>query len=479
MRLDSLQLRNFRRFADLTIAFHPQLTVIVAENGQGKSTLLDAVRIGLWPFLKSFDLASSGFNDPANGIRLDDVRWSYLSLSQEGTLARAIKTLSKNLPVKITLTGDYGVGEQTSWTRYRDSEGSKTKTKSDKATNAMEAWAAQLQANIRTQEHASLPLPMLGYYGTGRLWAEKKQTREKKKQTRLTQDSSFYVRTFGYRDAMDPASSFKNFKEWFTWLSRAYHQHQNEQAELLGPERQGFIESLPEIEDPLKVVRQAIDDVLLEATGWQDLRYSELHEQSLMLTHAEFGRMKIDQLSEGIQAMIGMVADIAYRCTKLNPQLGERAAKETKGVVLIDEVDMHLHPGWQQLVLGQLTRAFPNIQFIVTTHSPQVLSTVSKKHIRVIMQTEDGYQAEMPDMSPLGRSAGEALSKIMLTHQHPPLEALLSKVRAFEQMVKVGREQTAEAASLRQALSDEGYEISESDLALWRFLAQHGGVVSQ
>jgi predicted ATP-binding protein involved in virulence len=259
-------------------------------------------------------------------------------MSQESTLARAIKTRSKNLPVEITLTGDYGRGASTSWTRYRDSEGTRTKTKNDTATKNMERWAQQLQANIRMQEHATLPLPMLGYYGTGRLWSEKKLTQKKNGQNKQGQDSSFYVRTFGYRDAMDPASSFKAFKIWFTWLSRAYNQHQNEQMELLGPERVGFIEPIPEIEDPLKVVRQAIDDILLEATGWSDLRYSELNEQSLMLSHGESGRMKIDQLSEGIQSMIGMVADIAYRCTKLNPQLGERAAKETQGVVLIDEV---------------------------------------------------------------------------------------------------------------------------------------------
>ncbi|WP_343722263.1 AAA family ATPase, partial [Herbaspirillum seropedicae] len=69
MRLDKLRLKNFRCFGDFELLFNTssRLTVLVAENGQGKSTVLDAIRIGVWPFIKSFDLAkSSTFNDPSN-----------------------------------------------------------------------------------------------------------------------------------------------------------------------------------------------------------------------------------------------------------------------------------------------------------------------------------------------------------------------------------------------------------------------------
>ena len=78
------------------------------------------------------------------------------------------------------------------------------------------------------------------------------------------------------------------------------------------------------------------------------------------------------------------MADIAYRCLLLNPALGERAAQETSGIVLIDEVDMHLHPAWQQTILADLKKAFPKIQFIVTTHSPQVLSSIEPHNIRLL-----------------------------------------------------------------------------------------------
>ena len=71
--------------------------------------------------------------------------------------------------------------------------------------------------------------------------------------------------------------------------------------------------------------------------------------------------------------MLAMVADIAFRCTLLNPKLGEEAAIKTLGVVLIDELDLHLHPSWQKQTVHNLKRTFPQIQFITTTHSPFVI----------------------------------------------------------------------------------------------------------
>ena len=101
------------------------------------------------------------------------------------------------------------------------------------------------------------------------------------------------------------------------------------------------------------MVQQAIDSVLQE-TGWHSLEYSVSHEKSLILKHDEHGTLKVELLSDGIRGVLAMVGDIAYRCIKLNPHLGLNAAKESSGVVMIDEVDMHLHPAWQQTILGNL-----------------------------------------------------------------------------------------------------------------------------
>jgi predicted ATP-binding protein involved in virulence len=81
-------------------------------------------------------------------------------------------------------------------------------------------------------------------------------------------------------------------------------------------------------------------------------------------------------LSDGIRNMLGMVADIAYRAAVLNPQLGSEAAQKTPGIVLIDEIDLHLHPKWQRRVVDDLKAAFPTIQFVATTHSPFIVQSL-------------------------------------------------------------------------------------------------------
>ncbi|MFO7750300.1 MAG: AAA family ATPase, partial [Desulfobacteraceae bacterium] len=126
----------------------------------------------------------------------------------------------------------------------------------------------------------------------------------------------------------------------------------------------------------LQAIQKAVNAVMAPS-GWINIRYSA-SAQEVVAEHPEHGILPVSILSDGIRNMIGLLADIAYRAVRLNPHLGENAVIRTPGMVLIDEMDMHLHPEWQQLVLQDLTRAFPGIQFIVTTHSPQVISTVKK-----------------------------------------------------------------------------------------------------
>ena len=148
-----------------------------------------------------------------------------------------------------------------------------------------------------------------------------------------------------------------------------------------------------------------------------------------------------------------MVGDIAYRCIKLNPHLGAKAALETQGVVLIDEVDMHLHPSWQQTVLGQLRQAFPRVQFIVTTHSPQVLSTVKRENIRVIGLNREGQTiAEQPLAMTYGEPSGLVMHSVMQVDPQPPVQEKHDLQRLTE-LVDQGDYAGTEALELTQKLN--------------------------
>ena len=120
-------------------------------------------------------------------------------------------------------------------------------------------------------------------------------------------------------------------------------------------------------------------------------------------------------LSDGLKITISMVADIAYRMAVLNPQLLDHILDETPGIVLIDEVDMHLHPEWQKRIMADLHYIFPKVQFIVTTHSPSVLANVTREHILLL---EDG-EIYMPQQATYGRDVSTILQQMMKVEVRP------------------------------------------------------------
>ena len=366
MILKSITLKNFRCYNDITVELDPKMTVLVANNGQGKTALLESIRIALWPYISSFDLARTLYADPSNTITVNDT----LLLQTDNAMAR-------QLPSEIECTGDYGVGI-TKWKRCRDSEAPRSQTKDDLSTKAMKKFGIELQRKIRNVEADPLDLPIFGYYGTGRLWKEKRLTKKKRGAVSYRKGEE-NIRTFAYRDCLDPASSYKQFEEWFISSFKKIRESQIIQLEA-GVES---IENDPSISNPVTVIQNAVN-ILLKGTGWQNLSYSEIHDKSLVLKHPEKGTLKVDQLSDGIKNMLAMIADIAYRCALLNSHKGVDSALKSQGFVMIDEVDMHLHPQWQQTVVHGLNQAFPHIQFIVTTHSPQVLSTIDSQCIRIL-----------------------------------------------------------------------------------------------
>lgn len=452
MKLEQLTLKNYRCFADLTIQLHPELTVLIAPNGAGKTTILDAARVAVWPFVKGFDLGSQ--TGKAATIQPSDVR---LCQQSDGNM-------EPQLPSSITAKGSYlpQIAVQT-WTQTRERIKAGTNTLTDKTTKHITAAATALEQQVR-QGQEQITLPLVSYLGTSRLWFEGRFTSEAKD---TVLDSAQYSRTSGYLNCLSYASSFKAFTAWYGWVYRSYLEsqiHALQRKEALDATGQRFAHMV-------QVVQQAVDALVKDATGWHSLEYSQRHHQQLVMHHAQHGAIPVDMLSDGLRNAIAMVADLAFRAYKLNPHLGKDAALQTPGIALIDEVDMFLHPLWQQTILGSLRTAFPKLQFIVTTHSPQVLTTVPRENIRILDQDENGRMGvRTPDFSPLAHESGDALAKIMGTHREPPL-ALQDDIRRYEQLVRAGQEQTEAAQTLRATLDKAGYQFHESDLTTWRFLA--------
>lgn len=189
-------------------------------------------------------------------------------------------------------------------------------------------------------------LPLVAYHGTGRLWTQRhtwKATRSRRHRSRRD----------GYADCLEAQSDSKTFVEWLERMERI---------------------EMQEGKTPL-VLRAVRDAICLLVPSCTDLRY-RFADNEVVATFEDGRRLPIRMLSDGFQTMIGLIADLAWRCATLNPFLGEGVTQETEGVVLIDEIDLHLHPNWQRRVVDDLRRCFPKVQFFLTTHSPFIVQSL-------------------------------------------------------------------------------------------------------
>lgn len=430
MRLEQLHIQNYRCFSDLSIQFHPKLTVLIAPNGAGKTTILDAARVALWPYVKGFDLGSQ--TGKGASIQLDDVRLAR----QEGG------NMEPQVPSVISATGSILSGDEgLTWVQTRERMKPGTNTLADSATKVITALGKKMEAHVRTPEgNGPLTLPLVTYLGTSRLWYEGRFTSEAED---IALDDSAYSRTSGYLNCLSYSSSFKAFKVWYGWVYRSYRENQIEALE----KNTDLSEVGHRFAAAIQVVKSAVDALVRSATGWHSLEYSSSYNQNLVMSHDTLGVMPVDMLSDGLRNAIAMVADLAFRAYKLNPHLGAEAARQTPGVALIDEVDMFLHPSWQQTILQSLQTAFPRLQFIVSTHSPQVLSTIRRENIRVLANNT----AEIPLATTYGQPSGDVMQSVMLVDPQPPV-AEAQQLARLTALVDQGLWEMPEATDLMTQL---------------------------
>jgi predicted ATP-binding protein involved in virulence len=326
MKIERIKLGNFKTFDDCEFSFSERLNVVVGDNASGKTTLLDAISVGLGSLFLGFPLPAI----PRN-IRRDE---ATLRRNRDG----GSLVVEPQFPVTVTCTGkvDGRVGE---WRRELSSEDGRT---SRQDTFWIRDVGRRSAARIRQGKPAILPI--ISYYGTPRLWVQIRQRAIRA----LNSDTRF----IGYLDCLNPASDFRRLFEWFKAQHRSVLDRKAPSAAL-------------------EVVRKAIRSCI------PSLEHIEFNvERDEPLVRIERESLPFSYLSDGQRNMIAMVGDLAVRCAILNPQLTEAATELTPGVVLIDELDLHLDPSWQRRVIKDFLRTFPRVQFFATTHSPFVIESL-------------------------------------------------------------------------------------------------------
>ncbi len=418
MRLRRAVIENFRAITRLELDFHPQMNVFFGGNAKGKTTVLNAIAIGLGSILQLLPEVS------AIGFRKKDRRGTQ--------------------PARVELEATDG----TRWERIRGV----------RRLSLARALKERLEPFIESPhaEQNSDDLPIVAFYDTERAVRDQQLLRR-----RATEDS---LRQEALQGALSVGVDFSEFLKWF----RA-----KEHEELgLRNERQDFTYETPDLHAVRAAIRSMVPEIVNVRIAFRPLRFEVCWKDE----EGEMERLALSQMSDGYRVMLALVADLARRMAQGNPHLPDPLQSEA--VVLIDEVELHLHPSWQQRVLPDLMRTFPNTQFLVSTHSPQVLTTVDANCV-FDMEREDGnIVVGGISVDTFGAEAGDILEGVMRVRARPDND-FVRKLDAYLELVDDGDGETEKARKLRRRLEaisprDPGLTRADSEIRRQRVLHRLG-----
>jgi predicted ATP-binding protein involved in virulence len=421
MVLTALQAENFKCFEHIGWELHPRFNLIAGINGTGKTALLEAARIAIGSLFLEMDKHEDQIWSP--GIEPGHIRLAHLE-------AQYPARITGQASIPDPDGGPADSRRAIAWTRSLDRSGGRT-TKLH--ARPMQQYSLYLQEQVRAG--ASVVLPLVAYYSTDRFKRERRDTG-------IVPDGS---RLRGYFHALAPGSNFKFFLDLYKTETLAGLQR-GESPVWLEAVNRSVTACVPDSLRMYHDVRR--DELLIELRSIQDL----------MPYHA---------LSEGVRSMLGLVMELAFRCCLLNPHLGADAPARTPGVVLIDELDLHLHPSWQKNVTGDLQQAFPMMQFIASTHAPLVIGSLRDG---AVFSISDRQVYRFPPQ--YGRDANAILLEM---DTEPMASTLRQDLDRYFLMIEAGEGHAPQAAALRAALErqlgTDHPEIERADLLLQFFAA--------
>ncbi len=414
MKLKRVEIENYRAIEELALPLHPDLTVLHGANGHGKTSVLSAIAKGLGsiPMLLP-DVSGIGF-------LMTDRR--------------------KLQPLRVSLT----TVDEISWDRQVQGERRKTSSRRYLKTSSQRYLKEAISAIVEADREEAKPidLPIVAFYDTDRAAFDAPHRRRGFK--------TEFPRYAALEGALAPRTNFREFFKWFYALENEELREKNE--------RRDWDYQLKE----MRAVRTAIERMVSRVSDPR-IRLRPLRFVVSMESEAgETEELALDQLSGGYRIMLALAADLARRMAQGNPHL--RNPLQSEAIVLIDEVDLHLHPAWQQHVLTGLARTFPNTQFVVSTHSPQVLTTVHPEHIVQLYRENGRIAAGRPSAPTYGAEAGSVLEAVMNVRERPSAEynEFVKKLEEYMRLVDDGHGRSGKAMSLRGELEN----LSPRDSAL-------------
>jgi predicted ATP-binding protein involved in virulence len=380
MKLQTLTLESYRGFDRAHFAFDPQLTVIAGVNGAGKSSVLECIA-GLLARWVPFFLEGHR-EDPAT-LAASDVRVGAIE---------ATCTLHVSDPTREIIA------------RYPNTNPTPLRSPGPPVSTFAARW----------REHQHLPTLFAFFYTVDRTLSGNEPIAEpgaagRRPETeaeRIARDVSEAL-----TDALHPRGTrFEPFLAWFREREDLENEEHSRRRSFDYEDRQ------------LGCVRRAIRGMLPGFSA------PTVHRATRTLVVKKGGvELALNQLSDGERCLFAMVGDLARRLAQLD--LWSDDPLQMSAVVLIDEIELHLHPQWQRTVLGRLRATFPNCQFVVTTHSPQVLSEAPTRSIVLL----DDFSPHLPSVAVEGRDSNAILADVMGVAERPA--PILERIRRVGDLI--------------------------------------------
>lgn len=420
MYIQRLSLTHYRGAASLSLNLHERLNVLVGVNGAGKSTVLDAIAILLsWMVSRIRQSRTSGRSLSEAEI-MNGESWASLEI----------------------LCGDEH--QSLSW-RLSKSRRGHGNPPQPSDLQQLSHYTKTLQGRI-SQADSRVNLPLFVYYPVHRAVLDIP--------LRIRSSHRFDLLS-AYDQSLTTGANFRTFFEWF-------REREDLENEILVQQLPLFREEGQEAhrDRQLEAVRAAIGQLLPE---FQNLT---VRRSPLRMEVEKNGEvLTVNQLSDGEKCLIAMIGDLARRMAIANPTKANPL--DGRGVILIDELDLHLHPKWQRIIAPRLRQVFPNCQFIVSTHSPHILTHVEAETIILLTRNNDRLQVQTPSES-YGKPVDRILEDIMELETTRPM-VVSQKLHEIYEMISLGQCETAhqQIQDMRQLIGDDP-ELTKAEILIQR-----------
>ena len=421
MRIRKVTIRNFRAIESLELALHPELTVLFGPNRSGKTSVLRAIPRAVEACMARFR------DDPPFPADTDDFR------AGDGTPFIRLDFDGRG---PISIRGDR---QKKVWKPPEDQVLLPVEPSADAGTG-------QLRMNLAV------------FYGTERAIGPMPQLDSEALRAELRRMDAF-------DDAFSMNADFRRLLEWFQ--SREYQEFTEQRDRR---DHDFRLHDLSAVRDAICAMLEGVSNPRFRFDPWRFVVDEAASNDGKR-------EISLDQLSGGYRMVLGLAGDLAWRLAQAYPE--HPRPLELPMVALIDEVELHLHPAWQQRILEDLRRTFPNIQFVVSTHSPQVLSTVRPEQIVALQRDGDRIVPGPPDGPTYGAASGDVLSRVMGVDQRPENE-FREKLDAYQRLVDRGQGDGPKARDLRKQLDalsrdDRGLRRADIELRRRRAFGETGG----